>query len=263
MMSVNTIFTKDTIFYGNLLLVNAAHALQNTEIDALVPAHENFPDILLKPKAAYALQLALKKINAMEEIVPVSGYRCLQEQVEIYENSLKANGEAFTKKYVALPNKSEHQTGLAIDLGLRKENIDFICPDFPYEGICQKFRQLAPSYGFIERYAKDKESVTGISHEPWHFRYVGYPHSQIITEKGLAFEEYISYIKSFGYNNRYLYQQGTETEIEIYYVPVSDGKSTIYMPATETYEISGNNIDGIIVTIWRRANEEEWKLYRH
>lgn len=79
-------------------------------------------------------------------------------------------------------------------MGLNKQDIDFIRPDFPYDGICGEFRKVAPNYGFIQRYTEDKEKITGISHEPWHFRYVGYPHSQIITERGLSLEEYIEFV---------------------------------------------------------------------
>ena len=61
----------------------------------------------------------------------------------------------------------------------------------PYEGICQRFRELAPLYGFIERYPANKEAVTGIAHEPWHFRYVGRPHAQRMTDLGLTLEEYL------------------------------------------------------------------------
>ena len=85
---------------------------------------------------------------------------------------MRESGRKFTETYVAVPGHSEHETGLAIDLGLKQDVIDFIRPEFPYEGICQRFRQLAPKYGFIERYPKGKEEVTGIGQEPWHFRYV-------------------------------------------------------------------------------------------
>lgn len=81
---------------------------------------------------------------------------------------------------------SEHQTGLAIDLAENKEQIDFICPHFPYTGICGEFRAAAPRFGFIERYVSGKEQITGIGAEPWHFRYVGYPHSVIMAEKNYS-----------------------------------------------------------------------------
>lgn len=157
----------------------------------LIPAFEEFPDILMERYAAYALQALIKKLNAYGKIVPVSGFRTQQEQQNIWDNTLKQHGLIYTQKYVAIPGCSEHQTGLAIDLALNQENIDFICPSFPDEGICHLFQQLAPSYGFILRYPKGKETVTKIGWEPWHFRYVGTPHAQIITNHHLTLEEYL------------------------------------------------------------------------
>lgn len=116
----------------------------------------------------------------------------MEEQEKLYQNALTESGPQFTEQYVALPGHSEHQTGLAIDLGLRQPEIDLIRPAFPYEGICQKFRELAPLYGFVERYPENKEAVTGIAHEPWHFRYVGCPHAQCMTGLGLTLEEYLT-----------------------------------------------------------------------
>ena len=92
---------------------------------------------------------------------------------------------------MSLSAAGDPETGLAIDLALNAPDIDFICPEFPRTGICRKFRELAPYYGFIERYQKAKEPITGISEEPWHFRYVGTPHSVVIAENGLSLEEYI------------------------------------------------------------------------
>ena len=137
----------------------------------------------------------------------------------------------------------------------------FIRPDFPYGGICEEFRQAAPDYGFIERYAKDKESITGISHEPWHFRYVGYPHSKIMQENGFSLEEYTQFIKAYLEDKKYLFEQAHRAEIEIYYVPAKDDKTLIKIPENCVYQISGNNIDGFVVTVWRRNNEQE--LYGH
>lgn len=248
---------KENIYSGNLLLVNADYPLRNNKKERLVPPFIQFPAILLKYDAANILQLVLEKISPGNMIVPVSGYRTKKEQEIIYKNSLKDNGEEFTKKYVALPFHSEHQTGLAIDLGLSKEKIDFICPDFPYTGICNKFRKIAPAYGFIERYRKDKEKITKISHESWHFRYVGYPHSQIIEDNSLSLEEYIEFIKKYTSRNRLYYKDKYGIATEIYYVPAEPDKTVIILPDNNTSQVSGNNSDGFIVTIWRKTNENK------
>ena len=246
---------KEEIYCGNLLLVNKNYPLRDNNVKGLVPADVRFPNILMKRDVANVLQLIFEKISAGNSIVPVSGYRSLEEQTAIYDGSLKDNGEDFTRKYVALPNHSEHQTGLAIDLGLNKPDIDFIRPGFPYGGICEEFRQAAPDYGFIERYAKDKESITGISHEPWHFRYVGYPHSKIMQENGFSLEEYTQFIKAYLEDKKYLFEQAHRAEIEIYYVPAKDDKTLIKIPENCVYQISGNNIDGFVVTIWRKTDD--------
>ena len=247
-------FEKEEIYCGNLLLVNKNYPLRDNNVNGLVPADVRFPNILIKRDAANVLQLIFEKISAGNSIVPVSGYRSLEEQTAIYNGSLKDNGEIFTRKYVALPSHSEHQTGLAIDLGLNKKDIDFIRPDFPYDGICDEFRRAAPDYGFTQRYAKDKEKITGISHEPWHFRYVGYPHSKIIEENGFSLEEYIEFIKAYQEDCKLVYKETFGTEVEIYYIPANDDKTLIAIPENCVYQISGNNIDGFILTVWRKNN---------
>lgn len=246
------VLETNKIYSGNLLLVNRHYPFRNKEIKCLSTVDARFPNILLKHDAANFLQLILKKISAGSAIVPVSGYRSLEEQTAIYDNSLKNNGEEFTKKYVALPNHSEHQTGLAIDLGLNQKEIDFICPDFPYDGICDKFRRAASDYGFIERYAKNKEEITGISQEPWHFRYVGYPHSKLMEERGFSLEEYTEFLKGYQDDCRLIYKQADGTDVEIYYLPANANKTQAVIPEACIYQISGNNIDGFVVTVWRK-----------
>lgn len=175
-----------------LVLINRDHPLFRPVSPAcLEPISGRYPDILMERTAAAALRRLLADIGAGDQIVPVSGWRSHEEQKKIWTDTIADKGIDFTRKYVAVPGCSEHESGLAIDLAAAAPDIDFICPDFPRSGICQKFREKAPSYGFIQRYPREKEAVTGISEEPWHFRYVGMPHSRIITERGLALEEYI------------------------------------------------------------------------
>lgn len=175
-----------------LVLINRDHPLFRPVSPAcLEPVSNRYPDILMERTAAAALRRLLADIGADDQIVPVSGWRSHEEQQKIWTDTIADKGIDFTRKYVAVPGCSEHESGLAIDLAAAAPDIDFICPDFPRSGICQKFREKAPSYGFIQRYPREKEAVTGISEEPWHFHYVGMPHSRIITERGLALEEYI------------------------------------------------------------------------
>jgi len=178
--------------------------------------------------------------------VPVSGYRSRDDQERLYSGSLQKNGAAFTRRYVALPDCSEHQTGLAVDLAEASGEIDPIRPAFPDTGICGEFRSLAAKYGFIERYRKYKESLTGISSEPWHYRYIGYPHAVLMEEMDLCLEEYIALLKAFPCDGTHLFYDRTE----IFYAGAERALRGLTLPE-DVAQVSGNNIDGFIVTLWR------------
>lgn len=235
------------IHSGLLILVNAEHPILGAERPALAPALPG-SGVLLDTRAAAMLTGLVSRLGACGEIVPVSGWRSVREQQEIWDGSLRENGEDFTRKYVALPGCSEHQTGLAIDLALRAEEIDFIRPDFPRDGVCGRFRELAADYGFIERYEAGKERVTGIAAEPWHFRYVGRPHARLMREKGLCLEEYVEFLRSYTYPGRLLEARGEVYEAEIGFAAARENERLPDAP----YQVSGNNVDGYIYTLWRK-----------
>ncbi|MEN2465297.1 D-alanyl-D-alanine carboxypeptidase family protein [Ornithinibacillus sp. JPR2-1] len=240
------------IHKGYQILVNREHPIQNNAYFTrkFLPIGIESSRIQLEKNTANLLNQLLDSISAKEKIVLVSGYRNQKEQEEIFQSSILENGIRFTEKYVALPNCSEHQTGLAIDLGERAENIDFIRPHFSYSGIAGKFRKKAAEFGFIERYGLDKEAVTGISHEPWHFRYVGYPHAQIMQEQQLCLEEYIAFIKDYTFGvKHYHYLKGNQ-KIEISFLKAESHPITIDIPDHCYYQVSGNNVDGFIITTW-------------
>lgn len=245
---------REGIHYGSLILVNADNPIVESfgESISLIPADINYPGCIMESKAAAVLSHIFKELGRKDGIALVSGYRTLSEQKKIWNNSLAENGERFTRAYVALPDHSEHQTGLAVDLGLRTGHIDFIRPDFPYEGVCGEFRGKALECGFIERYKKEKEHITGISGEPWHFRYVGYPHSLIMNRYELCLEEYIEKIKSYTYGGRRFCYWHNGQEAEIFYVPAKEDGVTITLPENALYQVSGNNVDGFIITLWRK-----------
>lgn len=235
------------IHSGLLILVNSEHPIQHMERPVLAPAVPG-SDILLDTRAAAMLSGLISRLGAAGEIVPVSGWRSAEEQQEIWDGSMRENGAEFTRKYVALPGCSEHQTGLAIDLALRADSIDFIRPEFPYDGICGRFRALAADYGFVERYQSGKEDLTGIAAEPWHFRYVGRPHARIMCDMGLCLEEYVEYLRSYPYPERLLEVRGEIYEAEVGFAWARDALGLPDAP----YQVSGNNVDGYIYTLWRK-----------
>lgn len=243
------VIAEPDIHRGHLVLVNRQYPYSG-RVPPLVPVQEEKPAVFMEHRAAASLSGLMAAMHGWRQITAVSGWRSLQEQQDIWDQSLSENGPAFTQTYVAVPGHSEHQTGLAIDLALKSPAIDRICPDFPYEGICQTFRENAAAFGFVERYPAGKESVTGIGHEPWHFRYVGVPHAQIMTAMGLTLEEYHALLRRFPYGRPpFVYACG-ERVFEIAYLPAQDGDILWEAPPVP-YTISGNNMDGCIVTKWK------------
>jgi D-alanyl-D-alanine dipeptidase/carboxypeptidase len=248
-------FTQADIFRGHLILVNARHPFKSDVPDhrlVTVRPRTDFPQIFLERQTAKMLTAVMAHLGCAREIVPVSGHRTMREQQEIYADSLREYGADFTQKYVAVPGCSEHQTGFAVDLAENGAVMDFVRPHFSSAGICGRFRELSAQYGFVERYPAGRERITRIAHEPWHFRYVGYPHSEAMREHAFTLEEYTDYLKRFPCCGDHLRFKRARREFEIFHVPVrDDGKAAVDIPDHVPYQISGNNDDGVVVTLWR------------
>lgn len=239
--------TREQVGIGKLILINRQNATREHSVNLnLVTGGSE--DIFLEKEAANVLDRLLDQLNATTEIVPVSGFRSRNCQETLFRESLLEHGEAYTNQFVAYPGCSEHESGLAIDLSLGETAIDRICPSFPYYGIAQYFREAAPYFGYVERYGKDKQDITGIGHEPWHFRYVGYPHSLIMKEQNYCLEEYIAFLrKNHGEQNPYHYS-AYKDQFRIYYQKM-DSDVVLPIREDEIVSVSGDNIDGCIVTI--------------
>ncbi len=240
------------IHYGSLILVNPSWPVKaQPGVDSLSVVDGSGDSVLLERQAARVLAKTLSEIGGIGRIAAVSGYRTMHEQQRLYEACLRDKGEDFTRRYVAIPGCSEHQTGLAVDLSEDASPEDMIRPNFPYSGICQLFRQKAADFGFIERYPADAQLITHIAHEPWHFRYVGYPHSRIIKNRGFALEEYTGYLRRFHYHEERLKFSENGLKCEIGFVPLRlDAAAEVEVPEHMAYQLSGNNVDGMVVTLW-------------
>lgn len=114
----------------------------------------------------------------------ISGYRSYDYQAQLYNSYAARDGQAAADRYSARPGKSEHQTGLAFDVG----SIDNSYGTTPAG---KWLAQNCASYGFILRYPQGKEHITGYMYEPWHIRYVGKDTAQAIMSSSLTLEEYL------------------------------------------------------------------------
>ena len=217
--------------------------------EGIVPVDETCPEIRLDSQAARVYHKALEELGCVGGVVPVSGYRTRAEQEQIYRDSLEENGEEFTKKYVALPDCSEHQTGLAIDLGEGDTELDFIRPSFPDSGACGRGNCGAARYGFVMGDTAGKEGFTGLAQAPRDFRYVGFPHSKIMEERGMVLEEYLEYLAALP-QGCLIWETGGRS-IEIRYIAAQEPVTKVEIPDGCLYQVSGDNRNGFVVTVWR------------
>ena len=242
------VLSREEHTQGPLVLVNTAHPLSPGWDPELTPVDSRFPQVRLERRAAHVLSACVQAAGGWGTIVPVSGWRSREEQRAIWEDTWSTEGEAFTRRYVAPPGCSEHETGLAIDLAERAEHIDFIRPDFPDRGPCGVFRRLAARYGFLQRYRPEKEDLTGIGAEPWHFRYVGTPHAQLMEDHGLCLEEYAAFLAE----GPRLCTLSNGRNVRVSRLPCPEERVEVQVPEG-CCQVSGDNQGGFIITMWGDA----------
>lgn len=154
-------------------------------------------EILLERQTAKMIRRLLEKLNSIKcfrKVVVDSGYRSFSQQAEVYDYYKNRLGEESAGRRVAAIGTSEHHTGLAVDVSLV---IDGKCTDecTGEEPEMVWLRDNCYKYGFILRYPKGKENITGFVYEPWHFRYVGSIQKALdIKKSNLTFDEYVSKI---------------------------------------------------------------------
>ena len=179
---------------GNLFLVNR----QWMVTEAYEPAKLDMSDVpgqvrKMRPEAAEALRemfTACKEETGLT-LLSVSGYRSYAKQDGLFRAKLRnvKKNVAKAMEYVAPPGASEHQTGLAMDIGQKhKETLETSFAKMPGGIWC---RENCWRFGFILRYGEEWEEITGYKYEPWHFRYVGKEFSKEITEANIPFETWM------------------------------------------------------------------------
>lgn len=260
------VVNNDVLYSGNLILVNKEHeyAGKDSEPDNLTSMYQYSTNS--KGKMIFALTdssvsvsqnfaVALKnmitdfyKKSKNNTLMLRSGYRTVQQQKELYDADTESTGSASTKY-----NKegySESHTGLSVDLGINKDGY----PQYKGTGDFKWITDNAAKYGIITRYTKDKQSITGIESEPWHLRYVGIPHAEIMSKNSLCLEEYEDFLKGYSYDKPLMYTSSDNIKYGIYFTKSGKEKTNIQIPLDDNdqqyaYEISGNNIDGFIITV--------------
>ena len=170
------------------MLVNKYRKLSEKFVPDLVEIKEEYASEKGMKAERVALNAFIKMYEAAKNegygLVINSSYRSYQDQVDIAETYRELYGDNYVEKYVAKPGFSEHQTGLAFDIGSTSSNIFANSKEYDW------MQENAYKYGFILRFPKKYEDITGFRNEPWHYRYVGTKISKYIHENDITLEEY-------------------------------------------------------------------------
>lgn len=152
--------------------------------------NEKIEKRMMREEAAKYLEKMFHAANKQNiHLAGVSAYRSSRTQSTLFNNYVKKDGIEKAKTYSAVPGTSEHQSGLAIDVS----GTDGTCAAddcFANTGEAAWLEGNAHKYGYIIRFPKDKENITGYQYEPWHIRYVGVNLATELYNKRLTLEEY-------------------------------------------------------------------------
>ena len=174
------------------------------------------------------------------DLYVMNGYRTKEGADQLFQQDVDAYGYDYANRYTMQAGHSEHHTGLAFDLGMYS-GVYF---NADYDQANNWIYDHAAEYGFILRYPADKEPITQISYESWHFRYVGVPVATAITTLDMCFEEWCEFIKN--------YKADAPFEVScadgVYGIYYAEGLA-VPVPEEGEYEISGNNMDGFVVVM--------------
>lgn len=247
--------TQSDMAQGHLILVNADYAYDPNQAEDLVAVYSEKNDyyyvstveLLVSRTIMSSLNNWMEDFyqeTGIDNIELVAGHRTVEYQQYLRDRAVENHGQEHADNYIALPGHSEHHTGFAIDLDTYYAETDSL-GGFDGTGDYAWVVENAWRYGFVQRYPSNKQDVTGISYEEWHFRHVGLPHSKIMYDNNLCLEEYIAYLRNYPFDGNHLTVEVEDDSYEIYYCQ----GLTVTVPKDREYEISGNNVDGFIVTI--------------
>ncbi|MGO4110538.1 M15 family metallopeptidase [Paenibacillus sp. YAF4_2] len=236
--------SKEQVYQGDLLLVNTDYALHPEGIRSDIVSLSNRQDLvkgygLLDPSIqlsesvvkSFSKMVEGAKEDGVEHFLISSGYRDADKQEQLYRD--------MGHDYALPAYHSEHNLGVSLDIGSTEAKMDEA-----EEG--KWLKKHSAEYGFILRYPKGKEEITGIQYEPWHFRYVGIAHSSIMQEQELTLEQYLDKLKQ----TKAISITVDGQKYTVTYYPIVGDSATVNVPQGKRYDISGNNYDGVIVTVY-------------
>lgn len=191
-------YADDMNLGGYLFLVNRDYAISSAykPDDLVMPNVRRTGDsVLLRKDAAAALEeMFMDAMEVGHTLVAVSGYRSYKTQSNIFARKVNNVGKRAAMLLVAPPGTSEHQLGLAMDIGCKGDTGLESSFGRTQDGIW--VAENCHRYGFIIRYKEEWTDITGYAYEPWHLRYVGVEHATRIHELDIPLEYYIEELRN-------------------------------------------------------------------
>ena len=211
--------TLEAVFFNEIAQVDGEKIIQNPEnkltlVNKVFALPEDYipgdlvrPDVefsfgnqdieksYMRQEAASALEKMFADAKSQDiHLFAVSGYRSYQRQDDNFHNKVNKIGEEAAAKIVAYPGNSEHQTGLAMDISSQSANFK-LTEQFGGTPEGKWLMENAHRFGYILRYPKGLETITGYNYEPWHYRYVGLKAAAEIYKNQLTLEEYFNIVE--------------------------------------------------------------------
>ena len=171
---------KEPTYIKGILIANKQYPLPST----YAPGEDN------EARSAFSEMAAAAKLDGFD-LTAFSTYRSYDYQTGLYERYVERDGKKAADRYSARPGYSEHQTGLAFDIGEVDQEQYFASSKFGDTDAGKWVANNAYRFGFILRYPEGKEKVTGYMYESWHFRYVGIEVAEEIYKQNVSLEEFL------------------------------------------------------------------------
>lgn len=223
---------------GNLVLIDGAHPVGEISKSGMVDLMEEKNEfytlvdnsVMLKEEAADALNLMMADYSAATS---------LNDFIVYGTTNTYTGADSFCPMYFP-----ESVTGNTVDLA-----INGYASVVSYDGRDEEgwVVENCAKYGFVVRYPNGKEGATSHKYCPWHLRYVGKVHAAIMAEKNLCLEEYLDFLKNYTYDKPLKYSING-VNYEIYSTPSKGEMTTVMIPISGNYDISGDNVGNYIVT---------------
>lgn len=227
---------SENIGNGSLAVINSEYAPENFYTGLYTAESDDDIYFINSPSL-----ISENVLPHLKDMINDYKYNTEKDNIIIYNTT-----EEYDENSLYTENYPESVSGYSFDIAINSSYGEII----EYDGMDAEgwISENCQNYGFVTRYPQDKEDITGFEYSPYHFRYVGIPHAAVMKEKNLCLEEYTEYIKDFTFDNPLEYTVN-DTEYFIYYSKATVPSTTVYVPENcESYDISGNNYDGYIVS---------------